>query len=103
MTGKGRLPGPGAWGCASGSMLIFAVGAFVLSAGVAVISYERSRTYLVSQRQTSLDQQTFTNARLVQEQAAGGRARSGWRSSPRWDRGLALRTCWCATASVDRL
>jgi len=53
-------------------MLIFALGALFLSATVAVISYERSRTYLVNQRQTSLEQQTFTNARLVRNRLRAG-------------------------------
>jgi signal transduction histidine kinase len=45
--------------------LIFAAGSLVLSASVAAISFERSRTFLLRQRESSLEQQTFVNARLV--------------------------------------
>ncbi|MGH9224704.1 MAG: hypothetical protein ACRD2W_13215, partial [Acidimicrobiales bacterium] len=68
MTGRGRRR----LGLRRRLMLIFAVGALLLSTGVAVISYERSRTYLVNQRQTSLEQQTFTNARLVRNRLRAG-------------------------------
>lgn len=46
-------------------MLIFTLGALFLSASLAVITYERARTYLVRNRETSLEQQTFVNARLI--------------------------------------
>jgi two-component system, OmpR family, sensor histidine kinase MtrB len=46
-------------------MLIFTLGALFLSASLAIITYERSRSYLVRNRETSLQQQTFVNARLM--------------------------------------
>jgi two-component system, OmpR family, sensor histidine kinase MtrB len=52
--------------------LIFAIGALLLSTSVAVISYELSRNYLVRQRQTSLEQQAFVNARLVRSRIRAG-------------------------------
>lgn len=53
-------------------MLLFAVGGLALSASVAVISYELSRTYLLRQRRSSLEQQTFVNARLVRNRIRAG-------------------------------
>ncbi|MFP5318533.1 MAG: ATP-binding protein [Acidimicrobiia bacterium] len=46
-------------------MLIFTLGALFLSTSLALITYERARTYLVRNRETSLQQQTFVNARLI--------------------------------------
>ncbi len=46
-------------------MLIFTLGALGLSASLALITYERARTYLVRNREASLQQQTFVNARLI--------------------------------------
>lgn len=51
---------------------IFAVGALLLSASVAAISYELSRRYLVRQRQTSLEQQTYVSARLIRSRLRAG-------------------------------
>ena len=45
--------------------LAFAVGALVLSAGLATLTYELARSYLVRQRETSGLRQTYANARLV--------------------------------------
>lgn len=45
--------------------LAFAVGALVLSAGLATLTYELARSYLVRQRETSALRQTYANARLV--------------------------------------
>ncbi|MGH9279037.1 MAG: ATP-binding protein [Acidimicrobiales bacterium] len=46
-------------------VVIFAVGALLLSASVAVISYELARSGMIRLRQTSSEQQAFVNARLV--------------------------------------
>ena len=43
----------------------FALGALVLSVGLAVITYELARTYLVRQREASVLRQAYVNARLV--------------------------------------
>ena len=43
----------------------FAVGALLLSAGLASLTYGLARSYLVRQRETSLLRQTYANARLV--------------------------------------
>ncbi len=53
-------------------IVLFAVGGLVLSASVAVISYELSRKYLLRQRRTSLEQQAFVNARLVRNRIRAG-------------------------------
>lgn len=45
--------------------LAFAVGALVLSAGLATLTYELARTYLLRQRETSGLRQAYANARLV--------------------------------------
>ena len=45
--------------------LAFAVGALVLSAGLSILTYELSRSYLVRQRETGALRQTYANARLV--------------------------------------
>jgi two-component system sensor histidine kinase MtrB len=45
--------------------LAFAVGALLLSAGLATLTYELSRSYLARQRETSALRQTYANARLV--------------------------------------
>ena len=51
----------------------FALGALVLSVGLAVITYELARAYLVRQREASVLRQAYVNARLVR---AGLRAPS---------------------------
>ncbi len=43
----------------------FALGALFLSIGLAGITYQLSRTYLLRQRETSVLRQTYANARLV--------------------------------------
>ncbi len=53
-------------------MLLFAISGLVLTASVAVISYELSRTYLLRQRRSSLEQQAFVNARLVRNRIRAG-------------------------------
>ena len=45
--------------------LAFAIGALVLSAGLATLTYELARSYLVRQRETSGLRQAYANARLV--------------------------------------
>ena len=45
----------------------FALGAMLLSAGLAGITYELARTYLLRQRETSVLRQTYANARLVKD------------------------------------
>jgi signal transduction histidine kinase len=52
--------------------LIFAVGALTLSTSVVVISYELSRAYLIRQRTTSLEQQTYVSARLLRARVRAG-------------------------------
>ncbi len=54
--------------------LAFAVGALVLSAGLAILTYELARSYLVRQRETSALRQTYANARLVRTALAAGDA-----------------------------
>ena len=54
--------------------LAFAVGALVLSAGLATLTYELARSYLVRQRETSGLRQTYANARLVRTALAAGDA-----------------------------
>jgi two-component system sensor histidine kinase MtrB len=54
--------------------LAFAVGALVLSAGLATLTYELARSYLVRQRETSGLRQTYANARLVRTALAAGNA-----------------------------
>lgn len=54
--------------------LAFAVGALVLSAGLATITYGLARSYLVRQRETSGLRQTYANARLVRTALASGNA-----------------------------
>ncbi|MEW6153202.1 MAG: HAMP domain-containing sensor histidine kinase [Actinomycetota bacterium] len=43
----------------------FALGALLLSAGLAVLTYQLARSYLLRQRETSVMRQTYANARLV--------------------------------------
>jgi two-component system sensor histidine kinase MtrB len=50
--------------------LAFAVGALLLSATLAALTYELSRSYLVRQRETSGLRQTYANARLVKASLA---------------------------------
>lgn len=45
--------------------LAFALGALVLSAGLAVLTYQLARSYLMRHRETSVLRQTYANARLV--------------------------------------
>ncbi|MGI8983817.1 MAG: ATP-binding protein [Acidimicrobiales bacterium] len=52
--------------------LAFAVGALLLSAGLATLTYELARSYLVRQRETSALRQTYANARLVRAALASG-------------------------------
>jgi signal transduction histidine kinase len=54
--------------------LAFAVGALVLSAGLATLTYELARSYLSRQRETSALRQTYANARLVRTALAAGNA-----------------------------
>ena len=54
--------------------LAFAVGALVLSVGLATITYGLARSYLVRQRETSGLRQTYANARLVRTALASGNA-----------------------------
>lgn len=54
--------------------LAFAIGALVLSAGLATITYGLARSYLVRQRETSGLRQTYANARLVRTALASGNA-----------------------------
>jgi two-component system, OmpR family, sensor histidine kinase MtrB len=54
--------------------LAFAIGALVLSAGLATLTYELARSYLVRQRETSGLRQTYANARLVRSALATGDA-----------------------------
>lgn len=50
--------------------LAFAVGALLLSATLAALTYELARSYLVRQRETSGLRQTYANARLVKTSLA---------------------------------
>jgi signal transduction histidine kinase len=50
----------------------FAVGALVLSAGLATLTYGLARSYLVRQRETSGLRQTYANARLVRSSLTAG-------------------------------
>ena len=50
--------------------MAFAVGALVLSAGLATLTYGLARSYLVRQRETSGLRQTYANARLVRSSLA---------------------------------
>lgn len=43
----------------------FAVGSLIVSAGLALLTYETSRTYLLRQREVSASRQAFVNARLL--------------------------------------
>lgn len=52
--------------------LAFAVGALVLSAGLASLTYGLARSYLVRQREASQLRQTYANARLVRAALASG-------------------------------
>jgi two-component system sensor histidine kinase MtrB len=52
--------------------LAFAIGALLLSAGLAIITYGLARSYLVRQRETSGLRQTYANARLVRTALASG-------------------------------
>jgi two-component system sensor histidine kinase MtrB len=54
--------------------LAFAIGALLLSAGLATITYGLARSYLVRQRETSGLRQTYANARLVRTALASGDA-----------------------------
>lgn len=54
--------------------LAFAIGALVLSAGLATLTYELARSYLVRQRETSGLRQTYANARLVRSALVDGDA-----------------------------
>lgn len=54
--------------------LAFAIGALLLSAGLATITYGLARSYLVRQRETSGLRQTYANARLVRTALAAGDA-----------------------------
>ena len=54
--------------------LAFAIGALLLSAGLASITYGLARSYLVRQRETSGLRQTYANARLVRTALASGNA-----------------------------
>ena len=54
--------------------LAFAIGALVLSAGLATLTYELARSYLVRQRETSGLRQTSANARLVRTALAAENA-----------------------------
>lgn len=54
--------------------LAFAIGALLLSAGLATITYGLARSYLVRQRETSALRQTYANARLVRTALAAGDA-----------------------------
>ena len=63
----------GRLGLRSRVTVAFALGALVLSAGLALITYELARAYLVRQREASVLRQAYVNARLVR---AGLRAPS---------------------------
>jgi two-component system sensor histidine kinase MtrB len=54
--------------------LAFAIGALLLSAGLATITYGLARSYLVRQRETSGLRQTYANARLVRTALASSDA-----------------------------
>lgn len=49
----------------------FAVGSLVLSAALAVLTYETARTYLLRQRENSAMRQAFVNARLLRTSLRG--------------------------------
>lgn len=50
----------------------FALGALLVSACLAALTYELSRTYLLRQREASVQQQTFVNARLLRNRLRAG-------------------------------
>jgi two-component system sensor histidine kinase MtrB len=61
------LTGPSAIGLRTRVTLGFALGALVLSATLAVLTYQLARTYLLRQRERSATQLTYANARLVRD------------------------------------
>lgn len=45
--------------------MAFAIGAMIVSAGLAILTYETARTYLLRQRESTAQRQAFVNARLI--------------------------------------
>jgi two-component system sensor histidine kinase MtrB len=72
VTGRDIAPRGTRFGLRTRLSMAFALGALVLSASLAVITYELSRTYLLRQRESSLEQQTFVNARLIRNRLRAG-------------------------------
>lgn len=45
--------------------MAFAIGAMIVSVGLAILTYETARTYLLRQRESTAQRQAFVNARLI--------------------------------------
>lgn len=50
-------------------LVIFGIGSIALTSGVAAVTYDRSRDYLLAQRRTYATRQAYANARLVEDLA----------------------------------